>query len=334
MGSMTLIAVFVAVLVAAGVGAAFLISYHSSGRDTAPTSTYTTATSTTTSQTTSTASPPDISGTWRGGFTASHWKGSSKGSWTWIIRRTGPNTYEGVLKTEDVYPTGGYIEISVKVNGNRITVGTVGSAGIPAATFTGTLSSDGRHAEGSWSFTNGADGGKWSGDRVSGSTSIPSTTSTSTTTTSTSPATTTSTGGQTTSSSGSQAPCSSQAPENYREAFNQLYSAATSVLGGMSCKSSQTIQSQGMLVFVAQLSLKNYESSASPQYAAKLLEALTSSGWSIITTQQSSTGFKIASQKAFTVDGRNITLAGEISVTAISGGAEVSIAVVSMSPQG
>ncbi len=117
----------------------------------------------------------DLSGTWRGTFTATNWPGESQGEWEWIIYRVNGNEYKGYIKVMNVYPTNGYIPITVSLDGNKIRVGTVGGL---VVVFTGTVSDDGKIAHGTWKFSNEQDYGSWSGRKVSSETIVPGMTTT------------------------------------------------------------------------------------------------------------------------------------------------------------
>ncbi len=95
----------------------------------------------------------DITGAWHGTYTSS--KGN--GEWSWVIKKSGGG-YIGVLTTTKPY-NGENVPVSVKFEGNKITVGWV-AVGV---VFEGTVSGD--RMSGTWRFQNGMDSGTWEGVR-------------------------------------------------------------------------------------------------------------------------------------------------------------------------
>ncbi len=197
-------------IITVGIGAG--IFFMQTSQRSTQTITTSTPIETTTSSTTTTDqhSNIDISGTWEGTFTASRWPGEKTGQWKWVIYKVSNNKYEGYLMTMNVYPTGGYIKIDVTLDGDKITVGTVGGE-FAAVVFSGKVTSDGNNAQGTWKFTGGQDSGEWSGRRVSMSTSLPITTTTETE----SETTTTAQQTTTTTSSSQVHGCNIRPPKNY-----------------------------------------------------------------------------------------------------------------------
>lgn len=315
MNTILVIGLVLAVLL---VGAGVAIVYYNSTANTgssAGTTTSQTETTTQQPQTTTTTKTTgvDLSGTWEGTFTAQNWKGtSSTGRWTWIIHRVDSNKYAGVLKTMDTYPTGGYIDIEVTVDGNKITIGTVGNnAGMAAVVFTGTVSSDGTQASGTWHFSNNMDNGQWSGRKTSSSTQIPVET-TATTKTSTNPTTTQTSTTTTITSTTAPSTCVPNPPAQYQAAFQSMYQAAITVFGesNMKCYFQGTVEPQYVVAF----HLLNYNEQEALNYAEQLNTALRNDGW--ITSPMVATNNEIHVGGAYntTVNGEPVMLVGIISI--------------------
>ncbi|ADI31229.1 hypothetical protein [Staphylothermus hellenicus] len=313
MNTLLIVGVIVAALLV-GVGAA--ITYYNNapstniGTTTTPSET-TTQQPTQTTTTTSGYSGADLSGTWEGTFTAHAWQGSGgTGHWTWIIHRVGSNKYEGVLKTSNVYPTGGWINIEVTVDGNQITVGTVGNyGGIAAVVFTGTVSGDGSQASGTWHFTNDMDNGQWSGRKVSSSTQIPS--ETTTIQTSASQTTTTQSGTGTTTTT--QVPgCVPNPPTQYQAAYQSMYQAAATVFGesNLQCYFQGIVNTQ----YVVSFHIQNYNSEEAFNYAQQLNTTLTSNGWIIDTLLSSGNEIHVGGYYNTTVNGAPTMFMGLLTI--------------------
>lgn len=98
----------------------------------------------------------DIEGAWHGTYTGAH----GSGRWSFLIWKTGKNTYAGLLRTDGTYSTeGSSIPLTISLEGNEITIGAV-AIGV---TFTGTVSGD--QMSGTWRLVNGFDSGSWNGVR-------------------------------------------------------------------------------------------------------------------------------------------------------------------------
>ncbi len=271
-------------IIAVGVGAGvFLMSQTNQqsqpATTTTPTTTTTSQTTTKTTTTTHQGSGMDISGTWEGTFTASRWPGEKTGKWKWVIHRVSGNKYEGYLMTMDVYPTNGYIKIEVTLDGNKITVGTVGGE-FAAAVFSGTVTGDGNNAQGTWKFTNGQDSGQWSGRRVSMSTSLPVTTTTEaeteTTTTTHQSSTTT-----TTSSGSSQVQaCGISLEGDYADAWKNMYSIFVDVFGSDNLKCIMGTTTTGQ--YQIYLNITSYDPAKLNEYADSITNGFVSEGWTIL----------------------------------------------------
>jgi hypothetical protein len=318
MGKGLALTIIVVVLVIAA-AAAVSLSRHKGSVSTSTTTTSAggSATPTTPASTTSSQqaggsqASPDIPGTWKGSFTTHHWKGyGGSGEWTWIIRRTGEGSYVGVLETSYAYPTQGYVNITVRVEGDKITVGTVGGEGLPAVTFTGKLSSDGRHAEGTWKFTNGMDYGEWRGDKVSSSTTL------------------TYTATQTSTPIATQLLCSPNPPETHRQAYDELYSVAVKVFGGenLECTEQQTITAGGTTAYIAEYTVKNYNSAGTTLYEDKLTQQLEDKGWKVVLKVQKTSGFEIHVAKPINIDGKQAMFAAQVQLS-ISGYGKTSLSI-------
>lgn len=315
MNTLLIVGVVVALLV--GVGAA-IIYYNASSINIGTTSTpsettTTTKQSTQTTTTTSGYSGADLSGTWEGTFTAHAWQGpSSTGHWTWIIHRVSSNKYAGVLKTSDVYPTGGWINIEVTVDGNQITVGTVGNyGGMAAVVFSGTVSGDGTQASGTWHFTNNMDNGQWSGRKVSSSTQIPSETTTTTTTTTQSVTGTTTT---------TQAPgCIPNPPTQYQAAYQSMYQAAATVFGesNLQCYFQGVVNQQ----YAASFHIQNYNPQEASNYLQELNTTLANNGWVTTTLVSSGGEIHIAGYYNTTINGAPAMFMGLLTIVIEDNGA-------------
>ncbi len=100
-----------------------------------------------------------IEGPWHGVY-----KGRmGSGEWSWVITRAPDGTYRGVLNTSGSYPGRG-IPITIKIDGNKISIGWVAGApviGAVAVTFNGVV--EGNKMHGTWAFSNGMDSGTWEG---------------------------------------------------------------------------------------------------------------------------------------------------------------------------
>jgi hypothetical protein len=100
-----------------------------------------------------------IEGPWHGVY-----KGRmGSGEWSWIIVKNPDGTYRGVLNTSGAYPGTG-IPITIKIDGNKISIGWVAGApviGAVAVTFNGVI--EGNKMHGTWAFSNGMDSGTWEG---------------------------------------------------------------------------------------------------------------------------------------------------------------------------
>lgn len=310
LNTMLILGIIVAVLVV-GAGAAIIYYYNpattniGSSTETTTSQTETTTQQQTTTTTTAVNGELDLSGTWEGTFDAQKWRGTGgTGRWVWIIHKTGPNKYAGVLKTMDVYPTGGYIDIQVTVDGNKITIGTVGNyAGMSAVVFTGTISSDGAQASGTWRFSDNSDSGGWSGRKVSSSTQIPVETTTTTTQSITETYTTT------------EAPaCTPNPPTQYQAAFQSMYQAALTVFGESNIK----CYTQGMLggiQYYVTFNLLNYNEQNINDYVEQLNAILTNDGWFIQTSVSSGQEFHIRGYYNTTINGVSVQLLGLLTVT-------------------
>ena len=105
-----------------------------------------------------------LEGRWTGTYTGQH----GSGEWTWVVKRMPDGTYRGCLQTTGTYNSnGGWMAVSVTVEGNQITFGAV-SVGV---TFTGTINGD--QVSGTWSYVGGYDSGNWEGHRVGPADTIP-----------------------------------------------------------------------------------------------------------------------------------------------------------------
>ncbi len=271
-------------IIAVGIGAGIFLM-QSSQQPTQQATTTTTSsspigtTTNTIATTTGQQSGIDISGTWEGTFTASRWPGEKTGKWKWVIYRVSSNKYEGYLMTMDVYPTNGYIKIEVTLDGNKITVGTVGE-GFAAAVFSGTVTSDGNNAQGTWKFSNGQDSGQWSGRRVSMSTSLPVTTTTEAETTTTTQQVSTTT----TSSSSQVEACGVSVRGDFAEAWKDIYGVFTDVFGAENLQCVMGTKTTGQ--YQIYLNITSYDSSKLDEYANKVLNKFLANGWRIFQRTQ------------------------------------------------
>ena len=296
MNTTALIGILVIIVVAAA-GAAIMM--HGGGETTTTTAATTSgggagqtttgqgggATSTTSGQGTTTqggAESLDISGTWEGTFTT-HKMGT--GHFRWIIKEKTDGKYEGLLITWDAYPLECYIPITVTVSGNKITLGTVGSTmpGFGAVTFTGTITGDGSHAEGTWQFATPVDSGTWSGSKVSSSTSTPTNTCPGETTTETETTTTSSEEASTTTSTqegGSTWQCTPTPPQNYEDAFNQVYQAISEVFGqdNLECYGQETVNT----AYTVEFNILNHTQSEAITAYKNLANAFQSRNWQVL----------------------------------------------------
>lgn len=100
-----------------------------------------------------------IEGPWHGVYRGR----MGSGEWSWVIEKNPDGTYRGVLNTSGTYP-GRNIPITIKINGNKISIGWVAGApvvGAVAVTFNGVI--EGNKMHGTWAFSNGMDSGTWEG---------------------------------------------------------------------------------------------------------------------------------------------------------------------------
>ena len=241
----------------------------------------------------------DLSGTWRGTFTASKWPGGSQGRWEWIIYKTGDNEYKGYIKVMDVYPTNGYIPITVSLNGNKITVGTV--AGV-VVVFTGTVSSDGRSAQGTWKFSNNQDSGTWSGTKVSSETTVPETTTT--TTTETAETTTTTTSQETSNTGASGARCGLVLDKQLAQVYDEALNIFTNVFGSEPKCTASTMLNQQSYVF--QLQVDGLDEAKINDYLTGLTTALQAQGYTVRAAGQNDNEITVVTTKV--VDGVLVNL--------------------------
>jgi len=110
----------------------------------------------------------DITGAWHGRY----YGHAGSGEWAWVIWKNPDGTYGGRLNTSGTY-AGRNIPLKITLNGNKIKVGYVLGAPIPAGmqaavTFSGVVK--GNKMRGTWMFSNGMDSGKWDG--IKGRTSL------------------------------------------------------------------------------------------------------------------------------------------------------------------
>jgi len=244
----------------------------------------------------------DLSGTWRGTFTASKWPGGNKGRWEWIIYKTGDNEYKGYIKVMDVYPTNGYIPVTVSIDGNKIRVGTV--AGV-IVVFSGTVSSDGMTAQGTWKFSNGQDSGSWSGRKVSSETTVPGTTTSATTTTTTTTTTKTKTTSQVTTSTGAAgARCGLVLDKQLAQVYDEALNIFTKVFGSQPKCTASTMLNQQSYVF--QLKAEGLDEAKINDYLTGLTTALQAQGYTVRAAGQNDNEITVVTTKM--VDGVLVNL--------------------------
>ncbi|MCE4609491.1 MAG: hypothetical protein F7C36_03805 [Desulfurococcales archaeon] len=268
----------IAVIVVGGIAAAIFIG---GGGETTPSNETTGQDTTTTASTTTvqggeeTSTTADLEGTWQGTYTSSY----GPGTWQWVIKETSPGHYEGCLMTSGPYETTDWLPMTVTVEGNEITLGSVG---LVQVVFTGTVSGD--SAQGDWHIMGGSDQGTWQGSKVNSDNTLPclneeqtSTTTSSMETTTTTQEYTTTTETTTTTFNGNLG-CWPPPSDVIVDAYTSLNLALAEIYGAdnLSCIS---VSGSGTLTYLYVVSIEGFNPNTYQQDLNNLMTAMNSHGW-------------------------------------------------------
>ncbi len=289
----------IGVIVVVGLAAALFIGGGggSTTNETTSTTTQTNTQSETTTTSTSTSTSSELEGTWQGTYTSSQ----GSGTWKWVIKKTGENQYVGCLYTQGPYPTQEWIPMQIQVNGNQITLGSIGAV---AVTFTGTF--EGTSASGTWHST--YDQGSWQGTKISSDNNLPCfIPGESTTTTPAETTTETTTTQETTTSTTTEISCMIPPPENLEWAFNSVNNAILEAFQQVTCLTSGTQNGE----YAYSLVVSPFNLNDANQYATTIAQSLRDDGWSDVIVAAQPPAMMVTA----TYYGDNITIQVGIGIT-------------------
>jgi len=321
---MKIVLAVVLVLAIGGVAAMTLQGGGSQGTTssttTPPSSTSTTTSGSTPIQTTTAGqeqqeTPSGLEGEWRGIYESNY----GRGEWTWIIRQASDGSYEGCIRVSGPYDTGGdWIPLTIQVEGDTITLGTVGGVQV---TFTGKVAGD--SVSGTWSLAGGQDGGGWSGQRVGPASDLPCMSSSggSGTTYPGEEATTTTSQPYTTTIV--EEVCTPTPPPQYAEAYQSVMSAVEAALPGVTLKC--YMQNMVGTMYVVVFNMENYDPGMAYEAAQALVEAMNASGWYMPIIMNVQDGTFIVSSISYMDTG----IAVEVSVVEGEWGMDLTVQLVS-----